>query len=86
MYNPHNYAVDIEKILKVPYQTANVIEKDPLEYMKSFLDAIYEKSEEKARLIDSFDDKYNKYKNIPLINWDKEDAAQMVKDLRIIMS
>lgn len=86
MYNPHNYAVDIEKILKAPYQTANVIEKDPLEYMKSFLDAIYEKSEEKARLIDSFDDKYNKYKNIPLINWDKEDAAQMVKDLRIIMS
>lgn len=86
MYNPHNYAVDIEKILKVPYQTANVIEKDPLEYMKSFLDAIYEKSEEKARLIDSFDDKYNKYKNIPFINWDKEDAAQMVKDLRIIMS
>lgn len=86
MYNPHSYAVDIEKILKAPYQTANEIEKNPLEYLKSFLDTIYEKTEEKARLIDSFDDKYNKYKNVPLINWNEEYAAQMVKDLRFIMS
>ncbi len=86
MYNPHSYAVDIEKILKAPYQTANEIGKNPLEYLKSFLDTVYEKSEEKARLIDSFDDKYNKYKNVPLINWNEEDAAQMVKDLRFIMS
>ena len=86
MYNPHSYAVSIEKILKAPYQTANEIEKNPLEYLKSFLDTVYEKSEEKAKLIDSFDDKYNKYENVPLIKWNEDDAEQMVKDLRVIMS
>lgn len=86
MYNPHNHAIAIEKILKAPYQTANEIERNPLEYLESYLDAVYEKSEEKARLIDSFDDKYKKYKNVSLINWNEEDAIQMVKDLRIIMS
>lgn len=86
MYNPHSYAVSIEKILKVPYQAANEIEKNPIEYLRSFLDAVYQKSEEKAKLIDAFDDKYDKYKNVSLINWDEENAAQMAKDLRTIMS
>ena len=54
MYNAHNYAVSIERILKLPAQTANEIEKNPLAYLKSFLDAIYEKYEATARLIDAF--------------------------------
>lgn len=86
MYNAHNYAISIERLLKLPTQTANEIEKNPLAYLKSFLDAIYEKDESKARLIDAFDDKYEQYKDKHLLNWDEVDAAQMVKALREIFS
>lgn len=86
MYNAHNYAISIERLLKLPAQTANEIEKNPLTYLKSFLDAIYEKDEAKARLIDAFDDKYEQYKDKHLQNWEEADAAQMVKDLREIFS
>lgn len=86
MYNAHSYAHSIEVILKLPSHSADKIEKDPLGYLKSFLDAIYEKSEKKARLIDTFDDKYKKYEGQHFINWAEEDAAQMVKDLRAIVS
>lgn len=86
MYNPQSYAVSIEKILKAPLHAADIIAKNPLEYMKGYLDVVYEKSDEKARLIDTFDDKYKKYENVPLMNWREEDATQMVADLRNIMS
>lgn len=86
MYNAHNYAISIERLLKLPAQAANEIEKNPLAYLKSFLDAIYKKNEAKARLIDAFDDKYEQYKDKHLLNWDEDDAAQMVKDLREIFS
>ena len=86
MYNAHNYAISIERLSKLPAQTANEIEKNPLAYLKSFLDAIYEKDEAKARLIDAFDDKYEQYKDKHLLNWEEADAAQMVKDLREIFS
>lgn len=86
MYNAHNYAISIERLLKLPAQAANEIEKNPLAYLKSFLDAIYEKDEAKARLIDAFDDKYEQYKDKHLLNWEEVDAAQMVKDLREILS
>lgn len=84
MYNAHNYAISIEKLLKLPVHTANEIEKNPLAYLKSFLDEIYEKDETTARLIDAFDEKYGQYTGKHLINWDEADAAQMVKDLRKI--
>lgn len=86
MYNARNYAISIERLLKLPAQTANEIEKNPLAYLKSFLDAIYEKDGAKAKLIDAFDDKYEQYKDKHLINWEEDDAAQMVKDLREIFS
>lgn len=86
MYNAHNYAISIERLLKLPAQAANEIEKNPLAYLKSFLDAIYEKDEAKARLIDAFDDKYEQYENKHLLNWEEADAVQMVKDLREIFS
>lgn len=86
MYNPRNYAVAIEHMLKTSYQAATEIEKNPLGYIESFLDDIYEKSEEKARMIDSFDEKYKKYKDVHLMNWNEEDASQMVKDLRAILA
>lgn len=86
MYNSHSYAVSIERLIQAPYQAANDIEKQPLEYIKGLLDKIYEQSTEKANLIDAFDEKYGKYKNTHLLNWKEEDTAQMVKDLRIILS
>lgn len=86
MYNAHSYAISIEKLLKLPTQAANEIEQNPLAYLKSFLDAIYEKDKSKARLIDAFDDKYEQYKDRHLINWEEADTAQMVKDLREILS
>ena len=86
MYNAHKYAISIERILKLQAQTANEIEKNPLSYLKSFLDAIYEKDEAKARLIDAFDDKYEEYQDKHLLYWKEADAAQMVKDLREIFS
>lgn len=86
MYNAHSYAVSIERMLNLPYQTANQIENNPLDFIKSFLDKIYNESEEKARLIDVFDGKYSKYQNAHLRNWDEEDAKQFVKDLRVIFA
>ena len=85
MYNAHSYAISIERLIQAPCQAANDIEKQPLEYIKGFLDKIYEQSPEKANLIDIFDEKYGKYKNMHLLNWKEEDTAQMVKDLRDIM-
>ena len=37
MYNAHNYAISIERLLKLPAQTANEIEKNPLAYLKHLL-------------------------------------------------
>lgn len=86
MDKAHSYALSIERLLKLKTYAADDIAKNPLAYLKSFLDAIYEKDEAKARLIDAFDDKYEQYKDKHLLNWDEADAAQMVKDLREIFS
>ena len=86
MYNAHSYAISIERMLNLPYQTSNQIENNPLDFMKGFLDKIYNESKEKARLIDVFDEKYSKYQNAHLHNWDEEDAKQFVKDLRVIFA
>lgn len=84
MYNAHSYARDIERILKLPFGESYNITRNPIEYLKEFLDKEYEKSEEKAEQIDKFDEKYGKYKNKLLENWEEADTAQMVKDLRQI--
>lgn len=86
MFNAHSYAISIEKLLNVPAGSADAIERNPLEYMKGFLDKEYDKSEEKATLIDEFDEKYGKYKDMRLGEWSEADAAQMVKDLREILA
>ena len=86
MYNPRSYAIRIEKILGTPEHLTGEIEKDPLEFLKSFLDKVYDDNREKAKLIDLFDEKYAKYGNTPLCNWMEEDAKQMTDDLKAIYS
>lgn len=86
MYNPRSYAIIIERTLGTPEYLTGEIEKDPLAFLASFLDKIYETNEAKAKLIDQFDEKYAKYKNTPLCSWAKEDAKQMTDDLKKIYS
>lgn len=86
MYNPHSYAVSLEKLLKAPYNSAGEIEKNPLVYISSFLDALAERSDEKRQQVFVFDDKYERYKDMPFSQWEEADAAQMVKDLRMLLS
>lgn len=86
MYNAHSYAISIQHILKLPSQEANKIAHNPLGYLKRFLDEEYNKSEEKAEQVNKFDEKYGKYKDKSLENWEEADTAQMVKDLRQIFS
>lgn len=86
MYNPHSYAVSLEKLLKASYNSAGEIEKNPLAFISSFLDALAERSDEKRQQVFEFDDKYEKYKNMPFSQWEEADAAQMVKDLRMLLS
>ena len=86
MYNPRNYAIIIEKILGTPEYLTGEIEKNPLDFLSSFLDKQYELNAESAKLIDSFDTKFSKYKNVPLIDWDEEDAKQLTNDLKKIFS
>lgn len=84
MYNAQSYAIQIERLLKLPSHSADKIANNPLNFLKKFLDEMYEKSEDKAKLIDDFDEKYSNYKNTHLINWTEKDAEQLVKDLRKI--
>lgn len=84
MYNPRSFAMIIERILGTPEYLTGEIEKDPLAFLSSFLDKIYETNETKAKLIDQFDKKYAKYKNTPLCRWAEEDAKQMTDDLKTI--
>ena len=86
MYNPRSYAIIIERILGTPEYFTGEIEKDPLAFLASFLDKIYETNAAKQNLIDQFDEKYAKYKNIPLSSWAEEDAKQMTDDLKQIYS
>ena len=85
MYNPRSYAISIEKILKTSQSMTGDIENNPLLFIESFLDEIYKKNENKRFLIDEFRRTYAVYENIPLLKWYKEDAAQMVEDLRKIV-
>ena len=41
MYNPRNYARDIERILGVPQSSTGEIERNPLDFLSSFLDEKY---------------------------------------------
>lgn len=86
MYNPRNYAIRIEKILGTPEYLTGEIEKNPLAFLSSFLDKVYTLNDEKAKQIDLFDEKFSKYKNVPLCSWDVEDAKQMIDDLKKIYS
>ena len=86
MYNPRNYARDIERILGVSQSSTGEIERNPLDFLSSFIDEKYKLNETNAKLIDSFDEKFSKYKNVHLKDWSEEDAQQLVKDLRQIYS
>lgn len=86
MYNSRYYAIQIEKILKTPQSMTGEIERAPLTFLSSFLDKIYDSNDTCAQLIDSFDEKYANYKNVPLCSWSEEDAKQLVEDLRKIYS
>ena len=76
----------IEKILGTPQYLTGEIENDPLAFLSSFLDKKYDSNETSAQMIDSFDDKFAAYKNIPLCSWKEEDADQLVADLKKIYS
>ncbi|MBP3447310.1 MAG: hypothetical protein J6K64_08575 [Clostridia bacterium] len=84
MYNPRNYAISVEKILGTPQYLTGEIENNPLSFLSSFLDEKYNSDEATTQLIDSFDEKFSKYKGLPLANWEEKDAEQLVKDLRRI--
>lgn len=86
MFNPRNYAISVEKILSTPQYMTGDIENAPFDFVSSFLDNKYDSNETAAQLIDSFDEKYAKYKNVPFIRWNEEDADQFVDDLKIIYS
>ena len=86
MYNPRNYAIQIEKILKTPQSMTGEIERDPITFLSSFLEEKFDSNEACARLIDSFDEKFAKYKNDPLCSWSEDDAKQLVEDLKKIYS
>lgn len=86
MYNAHSHARDIERILKLPFGEAYNIERNPIGYINGFLDKEYDKSEEKANLIEKFDAQYGKYEGKRLEEWEEADTIQMVKDLREILS
>lgn len=84
MYNAHAYAHNIERMLKLPMNSADDIARNPLGYLKILLNKEYDKSDEKAQLIDKFDATYGKYEGIRMEDWEESDAAQFVKDLRKI--
>lgn len=86
MYNPQNYAISIERIIKAPTHSADQIEKNPLGYISDILDRLADESDEKRQKVFAFDDKYEKYKDTPFGKWDEADAAQMVKDLRELLA
>jgi len=86
MYNPHNYAITIERITTSPAHSADEIEKNPLEYISDILNRLDDESDEKQQQVFAFDDKYEKYKGMPFAKWDEADAAQMVKDLRELLA
>ncbi|MBQ6835804.1 MAG: hypothetical protein IJO47_01985, partial [Clostridia bacterium] len=73
MYNPRNYAISIERILKTPMSMTGEIEKDPLTFISSFIDVAYESKEDKRILIDNFKNKYAIYQGVSLIEWYEED-------------
>lgn len=85
MYNPRNYAIAIEKILGTPQSLTGEIEKNPLVFLESFLEEKYKANETNAKLIDSFDEKFSKYKDVHLKDWSEKDAQQLVKSLRQIL-
>ena len=86
MYNPHNYAITIERITKAPAHSAGEIEKNPLGYISGILDRLADESNEKRQQVFAFDDRYEKYKGMPFAKWEEADAAQMVKDLRELLA
>ena len=84
MYNPQNYAISIERIIKAPAHSADEIRKNPLGYISDILDRLADESDEKRQQVFAFDDK--KYKGKPFGQWDEADATQMVKDLRELLA
>lgn len=86
MYNAHSYAYSIERMLKLPMHSADEIARNPLGYLEILLNKEYDKSDEKARLIDKLDAVYGKYNGIRMEDWEETDAAQFVKDLREVFS
>lgn len=86
MYNPRYYANRVAQILGTSLDMTGKIEHDPLAFLSSFLSKKYDTSATAAQLIDSFDEKFAKYKNVPLCSWNEEDAKQLVEDLKTIYS
>ena len=62
------------------------IEHEPLVFVSGFLSKKYDTSATAAQRIDEFDEKFAKYRNVPLCSWNEEDAKQFVEDLRKIYS
>ena len=87
MYNPHSYAISIERMIKAPTNSAGEIEADPLGYISDILDRLADGlDDKKQQQVFDFDDRYEQYKGMPFAYWDENDADQMVKDLRKLLS
>lgn len=90
MFNPQSYAYSIELTLRghnyAEIHSADSIRKDPISFLENILDVLSEKSEENQKRIFAFDDKYEKYKGKKLDEWTENEAAQFVKDVRILFN
>ena len=84
-YNPQSYAVSLEHKYHLPLGDADKIRRDPMGYFKGWIDKEYDKSSEKAALIDAFDKKYGSYEGKKLDEMTEELAVEFVKDLADIL-
>lgn len=88
MYNPHSYAVSIERILSrhglCATGDAGEIEKAPIAFLDSVLLRYENASERNALQAAPFWDKYTNMKSISMQDLDEEGATALVAALRAV--
>ena len=90
MYNPQQYAIDIEHILNskglASYHVADEIRKAPIDFLDAILSIYEEKSERNYKASVDFWDKYERYQGKRLDDFDDEFARQLVSDIRKVFN
>jgi len=88
MFNPQTYAIRIEYILnKHSYAVshdADLIRKNPLEFMDAVLKRYESVSPEREERAADFWDKYDSYEGMSLDQFGEETAAQFVEDIKAL--